>query len=327
MLKEEIQRNIRTEKAFRRFSGALMIFAVAVIALITLSAFLKFEPKVGEDITDGKLKQFLDAAFKNRALVKLAILSLIAGVLSFLPDKGAFLSLFSSTAAVSFYYHVRESVKIEPFPNGFLCVYTVFFGATLCCAALRFKNRASMEKRIYPSSLSILASAILLGISALSYKLDRLTVQYEEYVRFGNQGAEGEKMDFGDFHVVVEKLKYNNSDILIRTAILFAFLGLITLVLSKFPRMSIAAPAYGFFYILYNITVERIVSMKFVFFTLGAMAIAAVAAIPASPVTPTAFPEPDEFDENGDEDDGEDDGEYEEIKKEFEERGQTLEEY
>lgn len=327
MKQEEITRNLRTERAFRRISSGLMFFAVAVTALIVLSAYLKFKPAVGEEITDGKFKQFLDDSFKNRAMIKLALLSVIAGVSCFLPAKLASGSLFAAAGTYAYYIHVRSTVNIETYPNGYLMVYTVFFGAALCCAALRMKNQASMGKEPPVNALSLLSSAILLGSAALSFKLDSLTRVYAEYNSFGRLEENAEEMDFGEFEMIVSKLELNAPDTLVRYAIILIFVALITLVLSRFPRLSVIAPAVIAGYSLYIITVEKLVSMSLVFFIMSLMALAAVIAIPASRITPVLYPDPDEFDENGDEDDGEDDAEYEENRKELEKNGLEMEEF
>ncbi len=348
MKPEEIKRNIRTENAFRHFSAALMFIAVAVLALIILSAYLKFEPELPpkkdsaetteaiegaesaepEEELKGKLGQFLDSSFQNRALPKLALLSLMAGILCFLPEKYAVVSLFASTGTVAYYFHIRESYTIKPFPNGFLCFYAVFFAVTLCCAALRMKNRAAEErKNFYVSELSALSSAIMLGMAALAFKLDKLTKEYAEYIRIGQLDEDAEEKTFGEFENVVANLSKNQPDVLMKLGIVMIFLALITLVLTKFPRLSILAPSYAVVYVLYNATVAELVSMRLVFFLLAIMAFAAVAAIPSRLVTPTVCPEFDEFDENGSEDDDEDEDEYEENKKALEADGKVMEEY
>ncbi len=324
---EEIKKNQRTEKAFRHFSGALMFLAAAVLAIIVLSAYLKFKPEIGEEITDGRLKQFLDKSFPNFALPKLALLSLVAGVLCFLPEKAAVVSLFASAGAVAYYFHVRECYVISPFPNGFLCVYVVFFGVSLCCAALRMKNRASLGKTCFFNELSALSSAIMLGVSAIAIYLDGLTEEYRKYINCEMNLDEVEERDFGDLELVVPRLELNEPSALIRLAIVFIFLALITLVLSRFPRLSLAAPLYGAFYSLYMATIDNIATMRLVFFFLALMAFACVASIPASLVTPEQYPDFDEFDENGSEDDGEDDGEYEAIKQDLEKKGLATEEF
>ena len=73
-------REIRTEKAVRRLSSALMFFTVVVLAFICLTQYIKFTPEVGEEITDGKLKQFLDNAYADPARIKLLLLSLVAAI-------------------------------------------------------------------------------------------------------------------------------------------------------------------------------------------------------------------------------------------------------
>ncbi len=326
-----------------------MFVACFVLALIILSAYLKFEPELPRDENSkettaestetaeetkeeeplkGKLGQFLDESFENSALPKLAIFSLIAGILCFVPEKFAVVSLFASAGTVGYYLHVRNCYRIEPFPNGFLCIYAVFFGAAVCCAALRMKNRASEERKtFYVSELSALSSAIMFAAAALAFKLNSLTKEYTEYSRFLEKEENVEEKDFGDFEPILETLKENRADVLVRIGIVFAFLALVTLVLTKFPRISLLVPASSAIYVLYQATVGELISMKLVFFLLAVMATVAIAAIPATLVTPTEFPDPDEFDEDGSEDDGEDDEEYEEIKTLHEKNGKEVEEF
>ena len=326
MKQEEITRNIKTERAFRRISSGLIFFALAVLGIILLSEYLKFKPQIGEEITDGKLKQFLDNSYSNKAIIKLALFSFVAGVLNFLPARFASISLFANSAAFVFFTHVHSLSLIKTYPNGFLAVYCVYFAAAICCAAMRYNNAKCAQNALPVSALTLLSASASFGIAYICLRLEKLRNEYSAYLKYSKYLEEGEEREFGDFEMIVSRLEANVPGALTSMAIIMIFIGLITIVLFRFPRLSVIAPAYGAYLLLKTVTVGDIYSLRLPLFLLSLVAVAAAIAIPASSARPLYEPSPEELDENADEDD-EDDAEYEEIKAEFEKNGATLEEY
>ena len=326
MKQEELNRNIRTERAFRRISSGLVFFAVAVLGIIILSAYLKFKPQIGEEITDGKLKQFINNSYTNKAIIKLAIFSLVAGILNFLPARFACVSLFASSGLFVYFMHVHSFEIIKTYPNGFLAVYAVYFAAALCCASMRYNNARNSGKAPLIPALTLLSASISFGIAYLCIRMERLKTEYSDYLKYMNYVEDAEEKDFGDFKMIVDRLDANAPGALATMAIIMIFIGLITIALFKFPRLSVIAPAFGSYLMLKTTTLGDIYTMKLALFFMSVMAVAAILAIPTSDGSLLYEPDPEELDENADEDD-EDDEEYEQIRAEFEKNGCNLEEY
>lgn len=326
MKQEELNRNIRTERAFRRISSGLVFFAVAVLALIVLSAYLKFKPQIGEEITDGKLKQFWENSYTNKALIKLAIFTLAAGVLNFLPARFSCVSLFTNTALFVYFMHVHSFDIIKTYPNGFLAVYAVYFAASLCCASMRYNNARNSGKTPLVPALSILSASISFGIAYICIRLDNLKTEYSDYLKYMKYVEDAEEKEFGDFEMIVDRLDANAPGALVTMSIIMIFIGLITLALFKFPRLSVVAPTVGAYIMLKTVTLGEIYTLRLPFFFMSIMAVAAILAIPNSDGHLLYEPDPEELDENADEDD-EDDEEYEKMRVEFEKNGCDLEDY
>ena len=323
---EELNRNIRTERALRRISSGLVFFAVAVLGLIILSAYLKFKPQIGEEITDGKLKQFIDNSYTNQALIKLTVFSLVAGILSFLPARFACVSLFVNSGLFVYFMHVRSYDIIKTYPNGFLAVYAVYFAAALCCASMRYNNARNSGKKPLIPALTLLSASISFGIAYLCIRVEKLNGEYSDYLKYLKYVEDAEERKFGDFQMIVTRLDANAPGALISMAIIMIFIGLITVTLFKFPRLSVIAPAIGAYIMLKTTTLGEIYTLRMPLFFMSVMAVAALLAIPSSDGSLLYEPDPAELDENVDEDD-EDDEEYEKIRSEFEKNGCALEDY
>lgn len=326
MKQEELNRNIRTERAFRRISSGLVFFAVAVIGLIILSAYLKFKPQIGEEITDGKLKQFWDNSYTNKALIKLAIFTLAAGLLNFLPARFACVSLFTNSALFVYFMHVRSFDVIKTYPNGFLAVYAVYFAAALCCASMRYNNARNSGRKPLIPALTLLSASVSFGIAYLCIRMEKLTTEYADYQRYMKFVEDAEEREFGDLEMVVGRLDSNAPGALVTMAIIMIFIGIITIVLFKFPRLSVIAPTVGSYLMLKTTTLGDIYTLRLPLFFMSVMAVAAILAIPASDGRLLYEPDPAELDEDADEDD-EDDAEYEQMRAEFEKNGCDLEDY
>lgn len=326
MKQEELNRNIRTERAFRRISSGLVFFAVAVLVLILLSAYLKFKPQIGEEITDGKLKQFIDNSYTNKALIKLTLFSLVAGLLNFLPARFACVSLFANSGLFVYFMHVRSFDVIKTYPNGFLAVFAVYLAASLCCASMRHNNARNSGKAPLIPALTLLSASISFGIAYLCIRMEILKTEYSDYLKYMKYVEEAEEKEFGDFEMIVDRLDANAPGALVTMAIIMITIGLITIALFRFPRLSVIAPAIGSYIMLKTTTLGDIYTMKLVFFFMSVMAVAAILAIPTSDGRLLYDPDPEELDEDADEDD-EDDAEYEQIRAEFEKNGCDLEDY
>lgn len=326
MKQEELNRNIRTERAFRRISSGLVFFAVAVLGLIVLSAYLKFKPQIGEEITDGKLKQFLDNSYTNKALVKLAIFSFVAGVLRFLPARFSFVSIFTDSALLVFFMHIHSFDIIKTYPNGFLAVYCIYMASALCCASMRYNNARNADKKPLVPALSVLSASVSFGIAYLCIRMENLKTEYADYQKYMKYTQDAEEREFGDFEMIVDRLDANSPGVLISMAIIMISIGLITLVLFKFPRLSAIAPTVGAYVMLKTVTLGDIYTLRLPLFLMSVVAVAAILAIPTSDGHLLYDPDPEELDENADEDD-EDDAEYEQMRAEFEKNGCDLEDY
>jgi hypothetical protein len=326
MKQEEITRNIKTERAFRRISSGLVFFAFAVLGLIVLSAYLKFKPQIGEEITDGKFKQFWDNSYTNKALIKLAAATFVVGVLRFLPARAAFVSMFADSALLVYFMHVHSFGIIKTYPNGFLATYCIYFAAALCCASMRYNNaRNSGKAPVFPA-LSALSASVSFGIAYLCIKMENLKTEYADYQKYMRFVEDAEERKFGEYEMIIDRLDANSPGALVSMAIIMMFIGLITLVLFKFPRLSVIAPIVGSYVMLKAVTVGTIYTLRLPLFFMTIMAIAAILSIPTSDGHLLYEPDPEELDENADEDD-EDDAEYEEIRAEFEKNGCDLEDY
>ena len=317
-------REIRTEKTVRRVASALMFFVVVVLAFVCLTQYMKFKPQTGEDITDGKLKQFLDNAYANPARIKLLVISLLAALSCFLPRRAAIVSTFAATVSALYLVHLYSSASLSLYPNGFLMIYLAFFGISLWCAASRHAVSVR-EGRLLPyHSLTAIAVTVYGFIAFLSTTVVRVGEEYEHYIKFTDMSAEDfVEKDFGEFEPFLKQIGNATDGSYEKLAIVAFFVLLMVVVLYRFRKLA-ALVGTGFtVYLVYIIHKPAFTAMALL---LMFCAITANACLLVGAGEHTLSR--NNTDEEGEDDEKrEDEAEYESARKELEEKGLDMEDF
>lgn len=319
-------REIRTERAVRRISSALMFFVTFVLAFVCLTQYMKFNPQISEEITDGKLKQFLDNAYANPARIKLLALSLLTALSCFLPRRVAIVSTFAAAVSALYLVHLYSSASLSLYPNGFLIIYFVFFGVSLWCAASRHAVSVR-ENRLLPyHSLSLLAVAIY-GFSAfLSATVVRVGEEYEHYMKFTDKSAEDfVEKDWGEFEPFLKQIGNATDGAYEKLAIVAFFVLLTVAVLYNFRKLA-ALVGTGYTVYLVFVThkphfIAMALLLSFCAFMANACLLVASGERTFDSVRGVAE------DESEDDEELEDKAEYESAKAALEEKGLEMEDF
>ncbi len=317
-------REIRTERAVRRISSALMFFVVVVLAFVCLTQYMKFKPQTGEDITDGKLKQFLDNAYANPARIKLLVISLLAALSCFLPRRAAIVSTFAATVSALYLVHLYSSASLSLYPNGFLMIYLAFFGISLWCAASRHAVSVR-EGRLLPyHSLSTLAVAVYGFVAFLSATIVRVGEEYEYYIKFTDMSAEDfVEKDFGEFEPFLKQIGSATDGAYEKLAIVSFFVLLMIAVLYRFRKLAALVGTGYTVYVIYIIHKPYFIAMAlllmFCALTANACLLVGAGEYTLSRNNADGYGEDDE--------EREDDEEYESARKSLEEKGLDMEDF
>lgn len=323
-----IRAEIRNERAFRRISAVIGYVIAAVLMIMLLTLYLKFKPETGEDITDGKLKQFLDV-YSNKALLQTVILCVAASLLCYLPAFLADISTLAVAVAALSVMYQKTLGNISKFPNGFFVLSAVFFGASIFCAAKRCTIYNTKGRKFNFNPLVVISSFLMLANSFICKRIVDFKYEYEIYNRLVDITADDYvEKDWGAFRPMLQKIDLCVDADYAAISLVLAFVGVIILVLHNFPRLSLLASGTGAAYVLYKTTVGSIEVAPIAIFFVAVFSVAAsVCAVSASQRLrdESEYP-PEELDEDAEEDD-EDDQEYLDAKKALEANGLEMQEY
>lgn len=318
----------RSEKAVRRISASLAFIVFAVLFIMILSAYLKFKPQVGEEVTDGKLKQFLDD-YSNMGLFQAAVLIFAAGIFAFLPMIISDISTFFAAFASLMILYQKSIGNIDKFPNGVFVTSCVFFAASVYCSVKRNQILNAGGRKIKPNSPLIISVLVFLANALVCKKIVAFKAEYELYTRMVDTSAEDfVEKNWGIYEPLIQKIDKCVSADYISIAIVSLFIALIILVLHNFPRIASLAATTGVIYTLYKITVASIAAAPLpIFFMTVYAATLAIASVSSN----ARLKLPEEYDDNEldpdiDEDD-EDEAEYLEAKAELEKNGLEMQDY
>lgn len=323
-----LKAEIRSERAVRRISASLGFVIVLFVGILFLTAYLKFDPKVGEDVSAGKLEQFFEE-YVNKAPLEIAILFFVSSLLCYLPACLADISTFAVGLSTLFVVYQKSVGSITKFPNGVLLVAICFFGASLYCAVKRNQIYNSKGLKIRINTLIPISSAFLLCGAVVCSKIVDFKREYELYNRLADKTEEDfVEKSFGIFEPIAPKIDMCVEADLVSAAIVFVFTALIVLLLHNFPRLAALSSLFALFYTLYKITVGSFdltgMTLFFVPILAAACAISSVSA-KLMLKSPEEYAE-GELDEELDEDD-EDEKEYLENKEALEKHGLEMEDY
>ena len=323
-----LKAEIRGERAVRRIAASIGYVIAAVLLIMVLTQYLKFDPKTGEDITDGKLKQFLKV-YENKALIEAAAFSVLASLTCFLPAFLADISTFAVSAASLFIIYQKTLGNITKFPNGFFAMAVCFFGASLYCAVMRSKIYNTKGRRFNLNPLIPLSAFLMLADAFICKKIVDFKYEYEIYNRLVDVTADDYvEKDWGVFEPLLQKIDLCVDSDYISISIVLTFAALIVLVLHNFPRLATLSAGTAAFYTLYKMTVGNIKVASVPIFLVSVFALAAaIAAVSASGhLKDESEYAPEELEEEVDEDD-EDELEYLKNKNELEKNGLEMQDF
>lgn len=328
MDKKVLTAEARSEKAVRRISASLALVVAAVLLIMILSAYLKFKPQIGEEITDGKLKQFLDK-YSNVGLLQSAVITLIAGLLAFLPSYLADASTIFAAAASIMVLYQKSIGNITKFPNGVFITSCVFFAASVYCSVKRNQIFNAKGRRFNLNSTLIISSLVFLANAFVCKKIVAFKAEYELYSRLVDVTAEDfVEKNWGIFEPLISKIDKCVAADYTSIAIVSVFIALIILVLHNFPILASLAATTGTIYTLYKITVSSIAAapLPIFFMTVFAATLAVASVSSNARLRLTEEYDENELDPDADEDD-EDDAEYLETKAELEKNGLEMQDF
>ncbi len=323
-----LKREIRSERAVRRITAGVAFVAVAIMCILLLTAYLKFTPETGEEITAGKLKQFL-GNYENKIKINIVLLGMVAGLSAFLPAVAADLSVFASCGFAIYMIYQRSLDNIPLFPNLFVAMALVYLAVTVYCSMKRTQIANTKGRKFKFSPLTVIASACIAFASVLCIKIIKVKEEYILYDRFTDKTAEDfVEKEWGEFEPILSYLNTTSAKDYTVLAIALGFLAVIVLVLFTFPRLSLLASASTSAYTLYRITVYEmnVMTLPIFFMTVIAVACCICAVSASGKLRPYTDYEPEELDETLDEDD-EDEAEYQHNKEALEKRGLDMEEF